>query len=230
MKMYRVEDKFCCTASEMYQLQQRIDTVLQADDSENSAEGYRVISLYFDDLADSCLDDATEGSYRRRKYRIRIYNDSLDTIKLEIKEKLGSRVYKLSKRITTEEMHQLMNGQCIPAAFSMEDPAFLFNLAIKTQALRPKIIVTYERKAYVYGPGNVRITFDRNIRTSRNTQNFGMQKISYTPLREQDSVLEIKYDEFMPNFILQLLELNSMQQTAYSKYRLCREHSLIQCP
>lgn len=227
MRQYRVEDKFYCNDQDMYQLQQRLSTVLQADDNENSVEGYRVISLYFDSLSDSCLNAGKEGSYYRRKYRIRIYNDSLDNVKLEVKEKLGSKVYKLSKYITIEEMYQLMCGQCIPAVSSMQDPAFLFNLAIQTQAIHPKIIVAYERKAYIYGPGNVRITFDRNVRASRNISAFGMREISYTPLQERDAVLEIKYDEFMPKFILQLLELDSLQQTAYSKYRLCREHSFI---
>lgn len=227
MKMYRVEDKFCCTAQEMYQLQQRISTVLQADSNEDSVEGYRVASLYFDDLTDSCFHAARDGNYSRRKYRIRIYNDSLDTIKLEVKEKLGSRIFKRSKCISAEEMYRLIQGQCIPAPFSMEDPAFLFNLAIQTQVLHPTVIVAYERKAYVYGPGNARITFDRNVRTSRQISNFGTKEISYVPLREQDAVLEIKYDEFIPKFILQLLELEFLQQTAYSKYRLCRERSLI---
>ncbi len=164
-----------------------------------------------------------EGSYSRLKYRIRIYNNSFDRISLEVKEKQGSRIYKKARSITEKEMHQLIQGECISASFSLEDPAFMFNLAIQTKALRPKVIVAYERKAYIYPSGNVRITFDRNIRASSQIAAFGSKKISYDPLREQDAVLEIKYDEFLPEFILQLLEQNSMQQTACSKYRLCRE-------
>lgn len=224
---YRVEDKYCCTGQEMYRIQRRLETVLMADGNESSDKGYRVVSLYFDDLTDSCFHAVEDGIYSRHKYRIRIYNDSLDMIKLEVKEKQGSRVFKMSKSITIEEMHSLMRGQCIPASFSAEDPAFLFNLAIQTQALRPKVVVAYERKAYIYAPGNVRITLDRNIRASRQTADFGARDISYMPLREQDAVLEIKYDELMPQFILQLLELNSMQQTAYSKYCLCRAKTIL---
>ncbi len=222
-KMYRVEDKYCCTAQDMYQLQHRLDAVLWADSNENTINGYQVISQYFDDLADSCLNAVREGSYSRLKYRIRIYNNSFDRISLEVKEKQGSRIYKKARSITEKEMHQLIQGECISASFSLEDPAFMFNLAIQTKALRPKVIVAYERKAYIYPSGNVRITFDRNIRASSQIAAFGSKKISYDPLREQDAVLEIKYDEFLPEFILQLLEQNSMQQTACSKYRLCRE-------
>lgn len=220
---FRAEDKYCCTPGEMYELQMRLNTVLRTDSNENDAEGYRVVSLYFDDLADTCLRDTREGSYNRRKYRIRIYNDSLAVIKLEVKEKRGTRIHKLSRSITQEELRSLMNGECIRASFSPEDPAFLFNLAIQTKLLRPKVIVTYERKAFIYAPGNVRITFDRNVRTSRQFEAFGTPDILYDRLRGQDAVLEIKYDELIPQFILQLLELNFPLQSAYSKYQLCRE-------
>ena len=221
--MYRVEDKYCCSMQEMYQMQRRLDMVLRADSNEKNMEGYSVISLYFDDIEDTCLTDTQEGINERLKYRIRIYNHSLNTIKLEVKEKKNNRVLKKSKCITEEEMKKLMCGQCIEDYSKPEDPAFLFNLAIRTKGLRPKVIVAYERKAYVYDSGSVRITFDRNVRTSRETDAFGTQEACYDFLKGQDAVLEIKYDEFIPQFILQLLEANWMQQTAYSKYQLCRE-------
>lgn len=246
--MYRVEDKFCCSAQEMYQLQRRLEGVLRADSNEKNAEGYSVVSLYFDDFKDTCLTDTREGHNDRRKFRIRIYDHSLKTIKLEIKEKKNNRIFKRSKQITEEEMHRLLHGQCIadpsvrePSAkefsanrsairepsvneFSVtEDPALSFNLAVKTQGLRPKVIVAYERKAYLYEPGNVRITLDRNVRASRQLEAFGSREIFYDYLEGQDAVLEIKYDEFLPQFLLQLLETGSMRQTAYSKYQLCRE-------
>lgn len=221
--MYRVEDKFFCNAQEMYCLQKRLSCVLQSDSNENSVAGYSVSSLYFDDLRESCLMDTVEGNRIRRKYRIRIYNHSMDVIKLEVKEKLNNRVSKKSKNITKEELQRLVCGECIESLPTLEDPATLFNLAIQFNGLRPRVIVTYERKAFVYGPGNVRITLDRNIRSSSNVLHFGKKEISYDFLRGQDEILEIKYDEFMPQFLLQVLELGNMQQMSYSKYQLCRE-------
>ncbi len=221
--MYRVEDKFCCNAAELYYLQERLSYVLPSDSHESDAQGYKVSSLYFDDLNDSCLMDTVEGYRIRRKYRIRIYNDSLDSIKLEVKEKLGNRIYKMSKNITRKEMEKLICGECIESSDAQDDPATLFNLAVTTTGLCPKVIVTYERKAFVFGPGNVRITLDRNIRGSKDILRFGDKEMEYDFIRERDAVLEVKYDEFMPHFILQLLELGNMQQTAYSKYQLCRE-------
>lgn len=221
--MYRVENKYNCGGTEMYMLQQRIEAVLSPDRNESNPEGYSVVSLYFDDLTDSCLQETVDGVNLRDKYRIRIYNDSLDVIKLEVKSKKDSRILKRSKSITREQLVCLMNGQCIEDTASVDDPATLFNIAIQTRGPRPKVVVAYERKAFVFGPGNVRITFDRNVRASRRTEDFGKANINYDFLRECDKVLEVKYDEFIPDFLVQLLELGNMRQSAYSKYQLCRE-------
>lgn len=221
--MYRVEDKYNCTDTQLVMLQTRMEAVLRPDVNEGGPEGYRITSLYFDDFEDSCLQDTVDGVNRRSKYRIRIYNDSLDVIKLEVKTKRDNRILKRSRTITKAQMESLMRGDCIEDSSSEGDPATLFNLAIRMRGLRPRVIVAYERKAYVYEPGNVRITFDRNVRTSSRVEDFGRKNISYDFLREYDKVLEVKYDEFIPEFLLQLLETGSMQQSAYSKYQLCRE-------
>lgn len=221
--MYRVEDKYNCTATELITLQARIGAVLRSDQNEGGSEGYSITSLYFDDFRDSCLRDTEDGVNRRNKYRIRIYNNALNVIKLEVKTKQDNRILKHSRSISIAQMKRLMNGECIEDDASAEDPATLFNLAIRTQGLRPRVIVSYERKAFVYEPGNVRITFDRNIRACGRVEEFGQKNISYEFLREYDKVLEVKYDEFIPDFLLQLLELGNMRQTAYSKYQLCRE-------
>lgn len=204
-------------------LQSRMEAALRSDVNEGGSDGYRISSLYFDDIRDSCLQDTVDGVNWRNKYRIRIYNDSLDVIKLEVKSKKNNRIQKRSKTISKAQMESLMRGECIEDGASAKDPATLFNLAIRTQGLRPKVIVTYERKAYVYETGNVRITFDRNVRASSRVEAFGEKNISYDFLREYDKVLEVKYDELIPGFLLQLLELGNMQQSAYSKYQLCRE-------
>lgn len=221
--MYRVEDKYNCSEMQLVMLQSRMEAALRPDSNEGGPEGYSIVSLYFDDFQDSCLQDTEDGVNRRSKYRIRIYNDSLDVIKLEVKTKQDNRIQKQSKTISRAEMESLMRGECIADQGSFEDPATLFNLAIKNEGLRPKVIVAYERKAYVYEPGNVRITFDRNVRASSRVENFGEKNISYDFLQEYDKVLEVKYDEFIPGFLLQLLEVGNMQQSAYSKYQLCRE-------
>lgn len=223
--MYRVEDKFMCTRQELLILQTRLQAVLDLDSNQDNESGYKVTSVYFDDRHDTSLRDTVDGKRNRKKFRIRIYNASYDTIKLEVKCKRDSKVYKYSERISFGEMQNLLEGQCIKDdRFSLDSAVTLFNLEMARNALVPKVIVEYDRRAYVYGPGNVRITFDRNVRASDDIDGFAnCGGVQYTYLDGTDDVLEVKYDEFLPGFIARLLELGNMRQVSYSKYRLSRE-------
>ena len=94
--------------------------------------------------------------------------------------------------------------------------------------MQPKCIVEYDRCAFVEPAGNVRITFDREIRAGGNAGSFLTGKAACTPLKETDRILEVKYDEMLPGFIGRLLELGNMNQVSYSKYRLGREQLEVQ--
>ena len=220
--MYRVEDKYIISDDRLWILEQHIAMLLPIDSLSNE-DGYKISSLYFDDITDSMLTDTLDGNPFRDKYRIRIYNDSFSTIKLEVKRKKYNRVIKISSEITVDELQTLMLGNTIPDKNDFNDARTLFNLAIKAKGLMPKIIVTYDRKAYVCESGNVRITFDRNLRASNQCELFGKHNICYDFSEDSRSVLEVKYDEFIPRFIMQVLETGNMFQTSNSKYGICRE-------
>lgn len=121
-------------------------------------------------------------------------------------------------------MRRLLKEKCIEDGDpSLDNPVTLFNLAISEKKLSPKIIVEYDRKAFVYEPGNVRITLDRNIRGSMDIDAFAECRApQFQYLQEENQVLEIKYDEFLPGFIAGILESGNMNQVSFSKYKLCR--------
>lgn len=222
--MYRAEDKFQCSEMEMRILQSRVGAVLKADSNQSDDFGYKVTSLYFDDIYDSCLRDTESGVGIRQKYRVRIYNNSLQAIKLEIKYKRYNRVHKKSAGISREQLEALIHGKRMEDLSPASDnPVTIFNAAISQRGLRPKVIVEYDRKAYVFAAGNVRITFDRNVRASRRVTEFGDAALTYTPVTGNNNVLEVKYDEFLPGFIAQLMEMGNMNQSTFSKYRMCSE-------
>lgn len=225
-EVYRVEDKYNCSEQELLVLQARLGAVLWTDRNQPDSNGYMITSVYFDDYADSHLREVQEGNQVRQKFRLRIYNRSFDVIKLEVKRKKYNRILKLSSCITKIQMHQLLRGECIEdAAPSEESAVTLFNIAIMERGIRPKIIVEYDRTAYIYEPGNVRITIDRNLRGSSDIGAFRKQDWRAYPLiYEGGQILEVKYDEFLPGFIAGLLELGNLNQTSNSKYRICREY------
>lgn len=220
--MYRAEDKYVIPENDYFELQERLSAVLPYDENALS-DWYSVSSLYFDDIEDTDYFDAVSGNPYRRKRRIRIYNGSMDDIKLEVKTKQYSRILKRSSTISRDEMESLMRGKLIGWGTDRDDPRSVFNEAIACGHLSPRVIITYDRKAFVYEFGNTRITFDRNIRATDRTGLFGTDGIAYDSPYDGTYVLEVKYDEFIPDFILQVLEIDSMQQTSFSKYRICRD-------
>jgi hypothetical protein len=221
--MYRVEDKYILPEKDFYMLEHRMSSVLKPDANSASGQGYKISSIYFDDVYDTHYRDTVDGVPYRNKYRIRIYDDCMKAIKLEVKTKQYSRISKRSATITEDELWALVRGECIECSDDLDDPRTAFDIAIKTRMLKPKVIVTYERKAFVYESGNVRITFDYNIRGSKRIDLFGDENLVYDYPRDTGLVLEVKYDGFLPDFIAQSLEIDTMLQTSNSKYRICRE-------
>ena len=217
--MYRVEDKYTMPNLDFFLLENRIKEFLPLDNNHQ----YKISSLYFDDYYDTDLNDAINGNPQRKKMRIRIYDDCFDTIKLEVKYKCYSRIDKKSCTISKDEMNSLINGNPIVWSDRKDDPRNLFNEKILAAHLRPKIIITYDRAAYLYSAGNTRITFDSNVRSSKNIELFGDKNLYHDSLKD-NKILEVKYDEFIPNLVSQLLTIDSMEQISYSKYRLCREN------
>ena len=117
-----------------------------------------------------------------------------------------------------------MNGSPIRWSEDSNNPRNLFNEKILTSNLKPKVIVTYNRSAYLYESGNTRITFDSNVRSSNQIELFGNKDLYYDSIDDLNYILEVKYDEFLPDFIAQSLNMNSIRQISFSKYRTCREN------
>lgn len=223
---YRHELKYICTAAELAMIQGRIHHLIPLDSHAGENGMYQIRSLYFDDYYDRCYYENENGTDPREKFRIRIYNGKTDKISLELKKKERGKTLKLSCPLTEEQCRMLMRGKVLPD--SDEYPPVLQKLLLqmKTAMLRPKIIVEYDRVPYVYKLGNVRITLDKNISSSSAIDTFLNPTIPKRPIMPAGQhVLEVKFDEFLPDYIYQTLQLRNLRQTAFSKFYLCRKFS-----
>ena len=224
---FRNELKFLVTEPQIALLKNRIDHLIQLDSHVGEQGSYNIRSLYFDDCYDSCMMENEIGTDPREKFRIRIYNHSAERITLELKKKEHMMTQKHSCRITREQCELLMQG--IPLPVSVEYPAVLQKLLLlmRTRRMAPKVIVEYDRVPYVERLGNVRVTLDQNISSSRDIMCFLEEDIRKRPiLAAGQHVLEVKYDEFLPDYIRSNLQLQNLRQTAFSKYYLCRKYSI----
>lgn len=224
-KKFRNELKYICSEGELLQIQMRIQALCQSD--PHAQDGiYNIRSVYFDDPQNRYFFENEDGIDPREKFRIRIYNTSDGRITLECKEKEHAMTHKESCPLTRVQYERLLEGSLRE---DMIDHPLLQRFYIQHQQrnLQPKVIVAYERTPYVYDFGNVRITFDRNIGSSTCFQQFFdpfLPQRPILPLGKQ--ILEVKYDELLPDFLYSAMNLGSLQQTSFSKYYLCRKFTV----
>ncbi len=219
---YRVENKYLVTDVELKLLEARLKSIMPMDVHTNG-NAYQIRSLYFDDLADRCMDENDAGIDIREKYRIRIYQPHADFGRLEIKEKNHQLTKKTSCQLSSEECFGLMDNS-LPFAIDHRAPLNKLQLLRRCFHMQPKVIIQYERTAFVHPSGNVRVTFDRNIMASNRCEELFENSIDgMTPVLPAGlHVLEVKFDEFCPDVISRQLELGTLRQTAFSKYYLGR--------
>lgn len=208
------------TDADLTLLAGRLKSVM-ARDIHQEGDCYEIRSLYFDDAWDRCMDENEAGVDQREKYRIRIYDPRSGVIHLEIKEKNRGLTRKRACDLSREECLRIMDGS-LPLKMDGRAPLNSLQLQMRCSKMAPKVIIAYERTAFVHPSGNVRITFDRNIMASRYQDEFLEDRVpGMTPVLPAGlHVLEVKYDEFLPDVIAQQLEIGKLRKTAFSKYYL----------
>ena len=217
----RRELKFYINTPDYAQLRARLRVVAAPDENAGADTGYYVRSLYFDNYADKTVIEKLSGQSRREKYRLRYYNGDMSFIKLERKSKANHMCYKESAIVSKELCAALLASRY--ETLMDPDAPLLMELYSKIhfQNLRPKNIVDYRREAYVYRAGNVRITFDSDIRASNCVQGF-LTPASATIPASGSIILEIKFDGFLPDIIRDIVQIGCRNQTEFSKYVAAR--------
>lgn len=187
---------------------------------------YNIRSLYFDDYYDRCFYENENGTDPREKFRIRIYNHSAGKISLELKRKERGKTLKTACPLTLEQTRMLMANQPPEDIGSLPPLLQKLTKEMREHGMHPKVIVEYDRIPYIYPLGNVRITFDTNISSCSDPMAFLEETIPRRPVMPTGlQLLEVKYDAFLPDFIYRALQLDNLQQTAFSKYYLCRKYT-----
>lgn len=220
---FRHELKHYINYSDYLAIKSRLSTIMHIDRNAESNSEYRIRSLYFDNLYDKVLMEKVIGFPKRDKFRIRFYNDNHDFIRLEKKSKMNGLCLKDSEQITKEECLKIINGDI---EFLKDSGKYLFEdlyAEMKGNILKPKTIVDYKREAYIYPIGNVRITFDKSIRTGLNCINLFDNKLpTIESINNKVIVLEVKFDEFMPQIIHDIVQVRERRPTSISKYEAAR--------
>ena len=218
---YRHEWKHEINAADRIAIRQRLWAVARTD--PHAVDGkYLIRSLYFDDLKDRALREKIDGVNPREKFRIRYYNSDTSLIHLEKKCKNNGLCSKFSARITKDEAQDITDGR-IEWMKDCDWPLIQeLYVKIRNRGLQPKTIVDYTREPFIFGPGNVRVTIDYDIRTGLEKTDFLNPACVTIPAAESPIILEVKWDEYLPDIIRDAVNLKGRRAEAFSKYAACR--------
>ncbi|MCR5090858.1 MAG: polyphosphate polymerase domain-containing protein [Oscillospiraceae bacterium] len=218
---YRHEWKHEISYLDLLSIRQRLKTVAESD--PHAAGGfYRIRSLYFDNIFDKALREKIDGVNMREKFRIRFYNGDTSLVKLEKKSKKNGLGTKYSAKLSAEEAQKIVDGDLDWMMDSGRPLIQELYCKMKNQGLRPQTIVDYIREPFIYRPGNVRVTFDYNIRTGLGCTDFLSPDCVTVPAGEAGIILEVKWDDYLPDIIRDAVQTPGKRVTAFSKYAQCR--------
>lgn len=220
---YRHELKFKISNSAAEVLKQKLSLILKKDKNAYYSDGsYLIKSLYFDDLDSSSYYEKMDGVLYRKKYRIRIYNNNDEFIRLEKKMKHNTYTAKEQILISKDIYSKILNGKLD----EIDSPTGLLEEFItnsKTKHLVPSVIVLYHRTAFTYPISEVRITFDSHIQSGLyNYDLFDKQVPMYDVSESGKQVLEVKFNEVLPLHIANILNDIPSCKEAVSKFAICR--------
>lgn len=220
---FRNEHKYFCNEKDLAILQSRLENICMLD--PHAEKGcYHIRSLYFDTWNLQYYYENENGTDPREKWRIRMYDCDTELLMLECKSKEKGMTQKRSCRILKEDAAAIIQGVWKPVLTESPDLQKEFYIKMQTKGLQPSVIVDYERVPYIYDIGNVRITFDKYLSGSKEFDAFLTSELALTPIPMNGSqILEVKFDELLPDYIKSSLQLKHLVKTACSKYYLCKK-------
>ena len=218
---FRHEVKHEISNHDMLILRQRLRAVMKSD--SHAIDGkYEIRSLYFDNLDDKALKEKLDGVSVREKYRIRLYNSDPSVIHLERKFKCKGLGYKNSTSLTPEQAQAIADGDIEWMSQSDDEVILGLYTRMRNEGLRARVIVDYTREPFVFTAGNVRVTLDYGIRTGLRCTDFLKSDCVTVPVKDSPCILEVKWDNYLPDVIRDAVQLENRHSAAFSKYAACR--------
>lgn len=218
----RTELKHEITIMDCYLLRSKLKHYMEVDPHAKNDGKYLIRSVYFDNFDNKVLTQKKEGFIERDKYRVRLYDYHSDYLNLEKKSKRNNLTYKQKCQISANEYERMRVGDIDWMKFDSRPLIRELFIQMCLFQIKPITVVDYEREVFIYQYGNVRVTFDSSIKTSFRNNDVLNPNLAMVETNPDIVVLEVKYDEYLPEVIKRLLQIGDRRKGAYSKYQISR--------
>jgi hypothetical protein len=223
-EVFRHEVKYYINEREAYILAQYFRRIMRLDRHAGSDGQYWIRSLYFDTQGNRDYHEKVNGLSERRKIRLRMYDTAAEIANLECKNKRGAFVHKESLPLNKQHAARLIRGDWTFLLNLPHGAAHKLGACVRSELLRPILIIDYERQAFELPFENIRITIDRGLRAFIDTARlYDKDAPSLRVPNEKGCILEVKYRHAIPDFLRSILSEIRLQDSSISKYVICRQ-------
>lgn len=232
----KLEYKYLLPLDHLDAVRRELQQLLELDPyAGNTGRGsYTVRSIYFDDAQFSAYREKIGGERLRRKFRVRAYNEPMpgDIAFLEIKRKDAGLLTKYRSALSVDSIEPLFEDQdlekyILPLRGDGIDRtnAERFFYHYHREALRPAVLIVYEREAFVGRlTADLRVTIDRDLRSVYAPGIDGMFDGAHgVTAMQRHCILEVKFTAGVPLALRQVIQRHELRRMALSKYTICLE-------
>ncbi|AQW25705.1 MULTISPECIES: polyphosphate polymerase domain-containing protein [Clostridium] len=224
LSVSRKEVKFLVSSTDRVYLLNSLSQIL-VPDKYGDYNGYKTRSIYFDSIDNEDFREKQIKTEKRKRIRVRIYNEEDKFAKFEIKRKHFERELKESITITKEDAIRLINREYSVLLNYKDNPLYeyAFNL-MKSKSYRPVSMVEYDRRAFTHEFFNTRVTLDNNLRFTNFNYDLFNKNINFQKgLPGDKSILEVKYDRFLFQQLQEVLSKCNFVGKPPSKFGTSRQ-------
>jgi SPX domain protein involved in polyphosphate accumulation len=219
----RHEIKYYINHLDYYNIARKISSIFTRDSNSSMDGGYTVRSLYFDNKSNKDYYQKIGGIEIRKKIRIRIYNYDDDPVKMEIKGKFNNFIKKESFVLRKKDINKIISGDYGVLLEYGNPTAVKIYKEFLMDFYRPVVLIDYRREAYSYDLNQIRITLDSDLRkTETGIDDLFVKKEMSGVLGNRKIILEIKFNNALPGWIKNILQLPRFERCSISKYTLSR--------
>ena len=210
--MKRREFKFILTKEQLAFLKQSLEGHMDVDQYGKTT----IFSLYYDTPDFRLIRASIERPAFKEKIRLRSYglNDNHRPVFLELKRKNQGIVYKRRIVLREEDAVSFLNGDnCLEDNQISKEITYFRDYYHK---LVPQIMIMYDRTAYADNT-DLRLTIDENPRYRTYGLNMNSSSNGMLLLPHGSAILEIKAQEEIPLWLVEILSQGKIYKTTFSK-------------